>query len=632
VKLAALRTLISSLAFFGAGLVLAGDKPAGHPTFEPIAAQAESLNLPTTGVVLPGAQLADDWAFFRRVWLDLAGALPPFEEARAFAADRDPDKRAKLVDRILQSEAYVDRWTAFFGELYRNFWLVDRARYRNAFHFLLRDMVAANRPYDEMTRELLTYSGQGGDARSAINFWAIENFEEEFRLDFLDDQVSAISTAMLGVQTECITCHDGAGHLEQINKGLSVMKRQQLWGMAALLSGTYFYLPPSAVDAWGDPDRFYRALQVVDLDQASFQTGDGELLEWDPRFIDGEYRASSEAGEGMRPARRGGVIAPRYLFTGETPRASETRRQALARMITADRQFARNLVNRLWQSLTGTAFVEPVDAWDLGRLDPETAAGFDAPVQPQNPALLESLTQAFIDADYDLKALFRTMTAHPYYQLDYALGAGAKIRPGLEGVARKRMRRLESETLVDVVNGILGLERAYFVEGVYDQAFHSAWSLPGAEEPSGWWLYDDSHGIQPRQYGYENWDELFFIQWATQEFLQRLGRPNREQREARREDMTLPRSLVLMNNELFNSGLLAWGGGSPLTDGLAEDWKRGVRDTSETVRALIRRVLYREPTPAELALFLGHFDPDRPEWSLGDMAWALFNHPDFLHR
>ncbi len=620
--------ILPLMATFAAAFGVAA--PTGdrvHPPYAKIegrASKADPITLERVGEVAPNSPQIDDWTFVRRVWLDLAGRLPDFEEAQAFAADDDPQKRAKMIDRVLASEAYVDRWTAFFGEIFHNFWQAPEALYRNAFHFALRDMIAANRPYDQMARAILTDAGKGARAGSAFNFWAVEGFEEEFRLDFLDDQVSFISAAFLGVQTECVSCHDGAGHLEQINKGLAAIKREQFWGMAALLAETHFYLP--SVDK---EEAFYQELRLVDLDDPGFEMGQGQIFEWEDRFTDGEYHAQSEAGEGMRPARKGGVIPPRYLFTGEAPKTGETRREALARMITADRQFARNIVNRIWRQLTGEGFVEPVDAWDLGRVDPAAAAAFDAPVQPKNRAVMEWLAQSFIDSGYDLKALMRTICNTPYYQMSHA---GAKPSRANATSLSKRARRLEAETLTDAIHMTLGAPRAYFAEGVYDRAFHSAWALPGSEEPSGYWLYEDNRGVRPGQYGYESWDELFAVQWLTSELLRLFGRADRETRGARDNSMDVKRSLALMNNDLFNHELLGWEGGSPLTDRLASSIARGEQTVESALRELIMRVLYREPTAAELALFLRRYDANDPQLSLNNAAWALFNHPDFLYR
>ena len=68
--------------------------------------------------ILPSA-VSSDSEFLRRVCLDIAGTLPPPERVREFLADRDPQKRDKLIELLLNSPQYVDYWSFRFGDLFR---------------------------------------------------------------------------------------------------------------------------------------------------------------------------------------------------------------------------------------------------------------------------------------------------------------------------------------------------------------------------------------------------------------------------------------------------------------------------------------------------------------------------------
>ena len=352
----------------------------------------------------------DDLTFLRRTTLDLTGRLPSPEVVQAFLNDSNNDKRATYIDQLLQSQAYVHRWTTFLEDLFDNKKLIETALFRNDFEAWLRQQLTQNTPYDELVTDLLTTTGSHTQA-GAMQFFMSDFTQFVFRMDSLDDRTAHITRSMLGIDTNCISCHDGAYHLESVNKGLSVMTREQFWGMAAFLADTYIYLPENAYYDPDEPLGHYTVYQVRELDGGL--AGRGHFFNVDTP-LNGEYNATSEPGQGTRVARNGGIIPPRYL-DGQSLQYPERRRHALARLITTDRQFVRNIVNRLWSEFFGEGFVPTLDAWDLGRLTPDLAATFETMVQARNHQLMEHLCDVFIELDYDLKAFMRFLTNHHLY-------------------------------------------------------------------------------------------------------------------------------------------------------------------------------------------------------------------------
>lgn len=144
------------------------------------------------------SELADDATFLRRVWLDTIGTLPSSEEAREFLADRNPDKRAKWIDRALERPEYADYWALIWSDIL----LVDRQKLgeRGAYelHRWLREQFVRNRRYDEWVAELITATGNSGTNGPANLFRAVETSEELAR---------TVSQAFLGVRIECAQCH-----------------------------------------------------------------------------------------------------------------------------------------------------------------------------------------------------------------------------------------------------------------------------------------------------------------------------------------------------------------------------------------------------------------------------------------
>ncbi len=615
-------------------LVLFSSLSLGLGAAEPHPDITAFLYGPKTKKLDPGL-ITDDRTFIRRIWLDLAGRLPKAATVEAFLESNDPGKRAKAVDAVMRTAAFTDRWTTFLEDLFRNRIFVQNAMFRNPFHRELRDMVARNLPWNEIAKRLLLESGTASREQSAFTFWLIEGLFEDFRLDYLDDQVSFITESMLGLQTNCISCHDGAFHLENINKGLSVMKRAQLWGMSAFLAKSFPYLPKPYEEYGAETDeeteeRLLRDLQFVDLDDPSFRMGRGFIL--DEGYENGEYVAETEAGTGMRTPRRGGIIAPRYLSNGEGPRPDETRREALARLITSDRQFARNMVNRLWAHFFGEGFVEPLNGWDLGRLDATSAASFDTTVQARNPELMEHLTDVFIEQGYDIRAFMRFICNTHLYRSNYA---AVPIPTNITGLAlwqsKARVRRMEAEAVVDSVFQILDLERRYVVTGMLDEYFNSAWQMPDAYEPNPYAIYDKDEQfiVTPQSLGFANEEHFHFVQYSTMDLMRLFGAADRINGTARDDQSSTNTALGMMNTETIHYWFLGEAH-SPFINQLVDDLNQGKRTERETVRFLFLSILLREPNPEETPLFLNYFKDLSPEESVPDLVWVLFNHPDFL--
>ncbi len=574
----------------------------------------------------------DDLTFLRRIWLDITGRLPEADAAREFFEDGQPGRRNRAIDRALASEAYVNRWTTFFGNLLTiRPIIIESVPFRNPMYQTTRDMVAANTPWDEMARAFLTDSGQGKRSDSLFLFWAMEGLEEDYRLDFLDDQVDYITGAMLGIRTGCISCHDGAGHLEQVNKGLAVSRREEFWGMAAFLSSTYFQVPTSVGD---NLDRIINEIRLVDVDDPQFSNSGSFLIDGQGANL-GEYVAQSQVGEGMRVPRNGSIVPPRYLFTGEAPAPGETRRAALARMITSDRQFARNMVNRVWAHFFGAGFVEPLDDWDLGRLNAEIAESNQATVQARDPELMELVTDLFIQSGYDLKALIALICNSALYQLDYAHLPEPGGNPMLSyWESNSRVRRLEAEALVDATFQVMGIPRKYTVRGYLHKTYASAWELPDTTEPGIDAIYTEDGRIRPnilQRLGYQGLDDYFYMQFSAHYLLDLFGRPNHIDLVERDNESNLPAALTFFNEPSIHYFLFAELI-SPNALAVIQALNTGEKTPEEMTRDLFYSILFRAPTNEEMGIFVSYLREGSYEESVPDIFWAILNHPDFLYK
>jgi hypothetical protein len=368
------------------------------------------------------ARLASDTEFLRRVSIDIAGRIPTPDEVRAFLADTSTDKRNRAIDRLLASDDFTDRWTLWFGDLVQNVYVavgVGRGvgSGLNAYYRFIHDSIAAKQPYDAMVRTLLAGSGQQ-TVQGEANYFVRQRQDNGPLQDTYDNLAAQSGSQFLAMPFNCVSCHDGAGHLEVVNLGMSKLKRTHLWGMAAFFARTFMRYE-----------------------------GTGYVISVNPG---GVYRLGSLFGNKtprVVPEGQPAIAEPVYYVGGGKPADGEEARAAYGRLLTADRQFARATVNYIWKEMFGLGIVEPADSFDLARLSPP--AGLVP--QPTHPALLEQLTDAFIASGYDLRGLIRLMAQSSTYQLSARYETGVWNETWTPLFARHYPRRILAEVLLDSI-------------------------------------------------------------------------------------------------------------------------------------------------------------------------------------
>src|SRR5881392_3994661 len=270
---------------------------------------------------IQSAPIASDVEFLRRVTLDLTGRIPTGAEVVAFVFDTNPSKRDAKIDALIGSSEFIDKWTMFFGDLYRvnaQSSSVNRDFYgRDAFYLYLKDSITANKPYDQMARELITATGDSFE-QGEVN-WAVGNTVAMGPAqDTYDGQAVNVASMFLGINTvDCLLCHDGARHLDQVNLWGSTQTRRNMWGLSA-----YFA-------------RVRMQRQVV----ATMPRQIAKYIVTEA--AGGEYQLNTTSGNrtARRPIEGVGVVPPQNPFTtaanpfaaGSGIEPGETRRQALAR-------------------------------------------------------------------------------------------------------------------------------------------------------------------------------------------------------------------------------------------------------------------------------------------------------------
>ena len=338
------------------------------------------------------ADPASDREFVRRVYLDAIGLLPTPHEVRSFLQDTGGDKRSRLVDRLLERPEYASHWTVRFEDWFRNCQLHSQGRSMGVFKDWVRDWLAADRPYDEFVRNLLTSTGDTM-LNPGANFWhpATDFMLKEFSVTKVTPTVSRL---FLGVRMECAECH---------NHPLENYTQDDFYGLAA----------------------FFARLRV--------------------KHGYGEYRRTwylDEEGEVEHPVTKQ-QVAPKFLG-GDIPDipTGADRREILADWIVSPENpyFARATVNRLWHQYFGTGIVEPYD-------------DFRSTNRPSNPELLDRLAEFFVSNGYRLKPLHRVILNSRTYQLSsQADDTPSPLQRTL--FARYQARKLPAEVLLDILGQV----------------------------------------------------------------------------------------------------------------------------------------------------------------------------------
>ncbi len=266
------------------------------------------LNIPPSGT-------SSDHEFLRRAFLDTLGVLPTVDEAREFLADASPDKRSRLIDRLLDRPEYVDYWSYKWSDLL----LVSTKKLKGpavwAFSNWVRQAVATNKPWDEFAREVVTASGSTID-NGAANYFVLHKDAKLLN--------EATTLTFLGLSIGCAQCHDHP---------LERWTLDDYYGMANLF--------------------------------ARVRSKDGT--------IDGESIVFPVSTGDIKHPTRLGAPVPRPL-DGQPLESNDPRdrREHLARWLTAPENpyFAKALANRVWANYLGRGLVEMVD--DLRATNPSS--------------------------------------------------------------------------------------------------------------------------------------------------------------------------------------------------------------------------------------------------------------------
>jgi hypothetical protein len=324
----------------------------------------------------------------RRVYLDVIGRIPTVAELDEFLRDRGPDRKRRLVDRLLGDEyavEYARYWTGVWTNL-----LIGRAdssidddlTSRDGMQAYLRESFAVNKPYDVMVGELLTATG--GTRPDGDEFNGATNFLVGKLEDGAVQATAKTSQLFLGMQVQCTQCH---------NHPFNEYKQNQFWELNAFFRQTRALRSYTGRDISGVRlvDEYFPGESGKSPENAEiyYELRNNILKAAYPVFIDGTSLAELYENRGETFGNSGRV-------------EDVNRRTELAKLVVESPWLGKSLANRMWGHFLGYGFNKPVD--DMGPHNP-----------PTHPELLDALGAELRGASFDLKQLIRWIVlSEPY--------------------------------------------------------------------------------------------------------------------------------------------------------------------------------------------------------------------------
>ncbi len=353
--------------------------------------------------------LAGDEEFLRRVYLDLTGLPPTPDRVESFLADKTPtrQKRDAVVDSLIGSPEFIDHWTNKWADMLQvnsKFLGPEGAR---LFRDWIREQVAANTPYDQFVRSIITASGSNKE-NPAASYYKILRTPEEL--------VENTTHLFLATRFNCNKCHDHPFEKWNVDNyyqtaayfGELDLKRDTKHAPKENLGGTAVEGAKPLYEVVGDAGQ----VDVINV----------------------------VTGEAASPVVPYPAKIEKAAYTD--PKAPTRREQLAAWMTSPDnRYFAMSYANRVWGYLTGTGLIEPLD--DIRAGNP-----------PTNPELMEHLTRHFVDSGFNVRDLMAHICKSRTYQL--SIESNRWNADDTINYAKAKARRLPAEVLYDTVYAVTG--------------------------------------------------------------------------------------------------------------------------------------------------------------------------------
>jgi hypothetical protein len=620
----------------GAVLKVAPIDRETRPEIEQAAAQIDSiLQAYWNENKTKSGKKTTDHEFVRRAYLELAGRIPTIDEARTFCDATGRKKRGQLIDDLLESPGYVSHFYNYWADILRLKERPSRDIFFEPYMAWVKESIAGNMPYDKWVYTLLTANGRVAE-NPATGF---QLRDAGMPLSYVDNTVRVF----LGTQIGCAQCHDHP---------FDRWTQQEFYKLAALTNGSKFSAKQVLFGgmggaSFGTDDSFSDSGPASD---SPFKDED-DLIPNLARLRYGMQTAIDEkkVGGGIRNFYGSGtmmissmddefrlphdyqyddgdpldVVEPAVLW-GKIPEYAEdadNRARFAAWLTTSDnRQFARNIANRMWKKVMGVGLVEPIDDFQEGNI-------------PAIPELLEHLTDEMLRLNFDLREFVRLLVSTETYQNVAVIYDPTAAEP--HRYAGPALKRMTAEQLWDSLLTLIATnEWAYQRPTAQDlqTVYGIDMSVMDYEEfEQSYKDYNEyMRGLnrtRNKNCGYEGLtlvraSELPQPSGASH-LLRQFGQGDREAIETARQSATVPQILTLFNGWMTHAMLAK---GSVIYDSVSQQ-----KTMKSAVDTIFLAVLTHEPdADMRRAAEQEIKQASNPAAGCGNLIWALLNTREFL--
>jgi hypothetical protein len=567
---------------------------------------------------------ASDEHFVRRLYLDTVGRVPTADEAASFLKDTSPDKRAKLIDSLLDSPGYAMHMYNWLADTFRVKDEFGRGAKAYLFQDWLKDQLAADRPWDAMVKEMLTADGK-----------LCENGAAGFLLRDAQmplDGVANLLTTFLGANVSCAQCHDHP---------LAQWTQRDFYQMAAFFGATEGY-----DEAAYRQSRKLARNPTAGLNKQQVQGIAGvnvfrltDTGKQDLKFPKDYKYDDAKPGSPVAPALISWTTSdaklPSYKVNTSNP---QQLRDEFATWMTnpENPRFATNIANRTWKKVFGLAVQEPVSDID----DPKGAS---------NPQLLAHLTAIMKTAKFDLRQFQRVLLNSQTYQRAASLTPDLEKGPYLfPGPLLRRMtaeqtwdsilaltsgrevdnallRRGDEMQLFSLPGNAMTAENfKYVIERVKDAGIQMGGYGGGGKKGKGanpTKLMAAYEGAKPQQRNGLLLARASELPQPAPEshFLRLFGQSDRLVADSNTTDGSVPQALTMMNGPIAQ--LIADANSAAVVAA------NSGKSRDEQIDSLYMSFFARKPSISERSAATKALEGGL---ALGDVAWSLLNSREFL--
>ena len=561
--------------------------------------------------------------YVRRLYLSLIGRIPTHNELTSFLNDRDPGKRSKLIQTLLNSEGYVNHQVNWWTDMLR---VKDRPTGTNInaggiYREWLREALRDNKPYDEVVRSLVASTGElygGGDATS---FYLRDRGMQE-------DNLSHTIRIFLGTRLQCAMCHDHP---------FDRWTQKEFYELTAFTTG----IGQVRINEY---QKVYGKLNKIIRSKAS--PNSGIFNNWRNQVRDSLTIGLESNGTGKIKLPKdfaeangspGDTVIAKAIFTPR-PIYDKDAKDPKSRLIFAEwltsednPRFTTMIANRVWKHIFGAGLIEPIDTMMDDTL-------------PSNPELMKYLERLMVSVNYDIREYTRILVNTRLFQRQ-------SLREDFKSLeeytfAGPMIRRMTGEQLWDslvtlVYNDIDETSRIYLhnqqdysiiynrykdmtAEEIYADFEVLAQAEPGnrnflqvIEKTAG--SYKDTKPIKDR-----NLVRSSYLQSPAPggHLIRQFGGSDKEQIDNSNSEPNTTQVLNLLNG-FVEKNILANKGA---------DFIETMKDESSKTKQIenvFLSILGRKPNSRELGDLKGLLDEEDPN-SYKHVAWILLNSHEFM--